>query len=121
MMSAQKSTPINYPGYDNEISYDMASSLVMANITHIDDQPCHIVLKNSELPVKYNLPVYDEPAQRYCSAGVYEITASNQGGKTLLINAQNCIHCKVCDIKDPAQNIEWRAPEGGSGPNYRNM
>lgn len=118
---AQQCSPIKYPAYDEKISFDVSSSLVLANITHSDDQPCHLILADKKLPIEYNLHFYEEPAQRYCSAGVYEVSLSNQGKNVLIINTQNCIHCKVCDIKDPAQNINWTAPEGGAGPNYRNM
>jgi electron-transferring-flavoprotein dehydrogenase len=118
---AFKSSSIKYPAYDNKISFDMANSLTLANISHTNNQPCHLVLCDKKIPIIYNLRFFNEPAQRYCSAGVYEISETVNGEAELIINSQNCIHCKVCDIKDPAQNINWTAPEGGAGPNYVNM
>ncbi len=121
LLPAAKSRPIiPYPQYDNKRVFDIPSSLSLANIIHNDDQPCHLILKDADIPITHNLPVYQEPAQRYCSAGVYEVLKS-ETGRVFKINAQNCIHCKACDIKDPSQNIIWSAPEGGSGPNYINM
>lgn len=121
LKSARLSSKIEYPPYDGEFSFDISSSLVLANISHNDDQPCHILLDDKNIPINISLPEYAEPAQRYCSAGVYEVITTEADENVLTINAQNCIHCKVCDIKDPLQNYQWSAPEGGSGPNYRNM
>ena len=98
------------------------SSVALANIKHEKNQPCHLQLRDEHVPVDVNLALYDAPEQRYCPAGVYEIIREAAKEKPfLLINAQNCVHCKTCDIKDPTQNIEWTVPEGGSGPNYPNM
>ena len=113
--------PINYPKPDGVISFDRLSSVFLSNTNHAEDQPCHLQLKDPDVPVKINLPLYDEPAQRYCPAGVYEIIGEDTGTPRLQINAQNCVHCKSCDIKDPTQNIIWVTPEGGGGPNYPNM
>jgi electron-transferring-flavoprotein dehydrogenase len=113
--------PIKYPKPDGVISFDRLSSVFLSNTNHAEDQPCHLQLKNPDVPVTINLPLYDEPAQRYCPAGVYEIIGEDTGTPRLQINAQNCVHCKTCDIKDPTQNINWVTPEGGGGPNYPNM
>ncbi len=118
---ANVSTPIKYPAPDGRISFDRLSSVYLANTRHVEEQPVHLILKDAEVPVTRNLPLYDEPAQRYCPAGVYEIVDTGEQGKRFQINAANCVHCKACDIKDPVQNITWVAPEGGSGPNYANM
>lgn len=117
---AEQSTPIAYPKPDNQLSFDKLSSVYLANTSHDEDQPCHLKLKDAGLSVRETLPLFAEPAQRYCPAGVYEIIAL-EGKPALQINAQNCVHCKTCDIKDPFQNIVWTVPEGGSGPNYPNM
>lgn len=111
---------INYPKPDGKLSFDRLSSVFLSNTNHEEDQPCHLKLKDPGIPIKTNLPLYDEPAQRYCPAGVYEIV-QEENGPRFQINAQNCVHCKTCDIKDPAQNIEWVTPEGSGGPNYPNM
>ncbi len=111
---------IDYPKYDNEITFDKLSSVYLSNTYHEEEQPCHLVLKDISLPIEKNLELYDEPAQRYCPAGVYEIVEED-GVKRFQINSQNCIHCKTCDIKEPSQNINWVTPEGGGGPNYPNM
>jgi electron-transferring-flavoprotein dehydrogenase len=111
---------IEYPRPDGKISFDKLSSVFLSNTNHEEDQPCHLTLKDPDVPIAKNLPMYDEPAQRYCPAGVYEIVEEASGPK-FQINAQNCVHCKTCDIKDPAQNIVWVTPEGFGGPNYPNM
>jgi electron-transferring-flavoprotein dehydrogenase len=114
--------PIEYPKPDGVISFDRLSSVFVSNTNHAEDQPCHLTLKDASVPIKVNLELYDAPEQRYCPAGVYEIVRDAIGKNPhLQINAQNCVHCKTCDIKDPTQNIVWVAPEGGGGPNYPNM
>ncbi len=115
------SLPLDYPPHDGTISFDKLSSVFLANMHHEENQPCHLVLRDKNIPIQNNVPLYDEPAQRYCPAGVYEVITSATGEKSFHINAANCVHCKTCDIKDPAQNIDWRTPEGGNGPNYANM
>jgi len=120
LIPASEARKIDYPRPDNKISFDLLSSVFLSNTNHEEDQPCHLKLEDSSIPVQQNLPEYDEPAQRYCPAGVYEVVEQD-GQPEFVINAQNCIHCKTCDIKDPAQNITWIAPEGGGGPNYPNM
>jgi electron-transferring-flavoprotein dehydrogenase len=112
--------PRNYPKPDGIISFDRLSSVFISNTAHDENQPIHLKLTSTAIPIHTNLKLYDEPAQRYCPAGVYEIVHLD-GEPSLQINAQNCIHCKTCDIKDPTQNINWVAPEGGGGPNYPNM
>jgi electron-transferring-flavoprotein dehydrogenase len=111
----------DYPKPDGVISFDRLSSVFLSNTNHEEDQPIHLTLKDPDVPIAYNLPVYDEPAQRYCPAGVYEVVGQDEGNPRFVINAQNCVHCKTCDIKDPTQNINWVVPEGGGGPNYPNM
>ena len=111
---------IVYPKPDGVFSFDKLTSVFLSNTNHEEDQPIHLTLKDASVPVEVNLPLYDEPAQRYCPAGVYEIVEETRGPR-LQINAQNCVHCKTCDIKDPTQNIIWVVPEGGGGPNYPNM
>jgi electron-transferring-flavoprotein dehydrogenase len=113
--------PINYPKPDGVLTFDRLSSVFLSNTNHEEDQPVHLTLKDPDIPVDYDLPMYDEPAQRYCPAGVYEIVGQEEGNPRFVINAQNCVHCKTCDIKDPTQNIVWVVPEGGGGPNYPNM
>ncbi|RIA45893.1 flavin-dependent dehydrogenase [Hephaestia caeni] len=113
--------PISYPKPDGVISFDRLSSVFLSNTNHVEDQPVHLTLRDPDIPVDYDLPMYDEPAQRYCPAGVYEIVGEEEGNPKFVINAQNCVHCKTCDIKDPTQNINWVVPEGGGGPNYPNM
>ena len=117
---AANSRKIRYPKPDNVISFDRLSSVFLSNTNHEEDQPCHLQLKKPEIPLGVNLPTWDEPAQRYCPAGVYEVV-EEAGEPRFQINAQNCVHCKTCDIKDPSQNIEWVTPEGSGGPNYGNM
>jgi electron-transferring-flavoprotein dehydrogenase len=117
---ASQCRPIAYPRPDGIISFDKLSSVFLSNTNHEEDQPVHLVLKDPSIPIRVNLPEFAEPAQRYCPAGVYEVV-QEQGGPRFQINAQNCVHCKTCDIKDPAQNITWVTPEGGGGPNYSNM
>jgi len=112
---------IEYPKPDGKISFDKLSSVFISNTNHEEDQPCHLQLADPSIPIDVNLPMYDEPAQRYCPAGVYEVVEDAAGGKRFQINGQNCVHCKTCDIKDPAQNIRWVVPEGGGGPNYPAM
>ena len=112
--------PILYAKADGVLTFDRLSSVFISNTNHEEDQPVHLTLKDADVPITVNLAQYDAPEQRYCPAGVYEIV--EEGGKPRLqINAQNCVHCKTCDIKDPTQNINWVAPEGGGGPNYPNM
>ncbi|EXS71139.1 electron transfer flavoprotein-ubiquinone oxidoreductase [Sphingobium sp. Ant17] len=112
---------IAYPKPDGVVSFDRLSSVFLSNTNHEEDQPVHLQLKDPAIPISYNLPLYDEPAQRYCPAGVYEVVGKEEGNPRFQINAQNCVHCKTCDIKDPTQNINWVVPEGGGGPNYPNM
>jgi electron-transferring-flavoprotein dehydrogenase len=112
---------ITYPKPDNKITFDRLTSVFLSNTNHEEDQPCHLTLKDPELPIRDNLPKYAEPAQRYCPAGVYEVIEDAAGTPKFQINGQNCVHCKTCDIKDPAQNIVWVTPEGLGGPNYPNM
>jgi electron-transferring-flavoprotein dehydrogenase len=113
--------PIEYPRPDGTISFDRLSSVFLSNTNHEEDQPVHLTLKDPAIPIDVNLRYYDAPEQRYCPAGVYEIIGQEEGNPRLQINAQNCVHCKTCDIKDPTQNINWVVPEGGGGPNYPNM
>ena len=113
---------IDYPKPDSKLSFDRLSSVFLSNTNHEENQPCHLTLKDPNVPIAVNLAIYDAPEQRYCPAGVYEIVRESDGSKPRLqINAQNCVHCKTCDIKDPTQNIVWVNPEGGGGPNYPNM
>ena len=114
--------PINYPNPDGEISFDRLSSVYLSNTNHEENQPAHLKLRDTNVPIALNLPNYEAPEQRFCPAGVYEILREDDGSNPRLqINAQNCVHCKACDIKDPTQNINWETPEGGGGPNYPNM
>ena len=122
LMPAQKAPKIDYPRPDGEVSFDRLSSVFISNTNHEEDQPVHLTLKDPDAPIAVNLAQYDAPEQRYCPAGVYEIVReSDDSEPKLQINAQNCVHCKTCDIKDPGQNITWVVPEGGGGPNYPNM
>ena len=116
--------PIAYPKPDGVVSFDKLSSVFLSNTSHEEDQPVHLQLRDTRVPVAVNLAVYGGPEQRYCPAGVYEYVADEAtggGAQRLQINAANCVHCKTCDIKDPRQNIHWVTPEGGGGPNYPNM
>jgi electron-transferring-flavoprotein dehydrogenase len=121
MKPAAECRKIDYPKPDGKLSFDKLSSVFLSNTNHEEEQPCHLRLTDPGIPLSRNLPLYDEPAQRYCPAGVYEIVTQENGDKRFQINAQNCVHCKTCDIKDPSQNINWVAPEGTGGPNYPNM
>ena len=119
---ADQAPKINYPKPDGKVSFDRNSSVYLSGTNHEENQPVHLTLKDSRVPISHNLALYDAPEQRYCPAGVYEIVRDEAGGNPQLqINAQNCVHCKTCDIKDPSQNIIWVTPEGGGGPNYPNM
>ncbi|MCK0536239.1 electron transfer flavoprotein-ubiquinone oxidoreductase [Alcanivorax quisquiliarum] len=118
---ASESKKIDYPKPDGVLIFNKLDSVFLSNTNHEEDQPCHLQLKDPSIPIDVNLPKWDEPAQRYCPAGVYEVVANDDGSKRFQINAQNCVHCKTCDIKDPTQNINWVAPEGTGGPNYPNM
>ncbi|APQ11335.1 electron transfer flavoprotein-ubiquinone oxidoreductase [Pseudomonas oryzihabitans] len=120
LKKADEAPRISYPKPDGKLSFDKLSSVFLSNTNHEEDQPVHLKLKDPSIPIAQNLPLYDEPAQRYCPAGVYEVVRDG-GEPRFQINAQNCVHCKTCDIKDPAQNITWVAPEGSGGPNYPNM
>ena len=120
LKKADEMPKIDYPKPDGIYSFDKLSSVYLSNTNHEEDQPCHLQLKDSTIPISVNLPMYDEPAQRYCPAGVYEVVEKDNETK-FVINAQNCVHCKTCDIKDPSQNINWVSPEGPGGPNYPNM
>ncbi len=121
MKLAADSVKINYPKPDGKLSFDKLSSVFLSGTNHEEEQPCHLKLADASIPLGKNLPLYDEPAQRYCPAGVYEVVSLENGDKKFQINAQNCVHCKTCDIKDPSQNITWIAPEGAGGPTYPNM
>jgi electron-transferring-flavoprotein dehydrogenase len=119
-----KVVPIIYPKPDSALTFDKASSVYLSNTDHEEDQPIHLRLRDPDLPIRDNLPRYGEPARLYCPAGVYEVVYANEVSRSdprFVINAQNCVHCKTCDIKDPAQNIQWVPPEGGGGPNYMDM
>jgi len=118
---ASECTPIEYPKPDGKLTFDRLSSVFISSTNHEENQPIHLTLKDASVPVNTNLARYAGPEQRYCPAGVYEYVDSDDGGQRLQINAQNCVHCKTCDIKDPTQNIVWVTPEGGGGPNYAGM
>lgn len=120
LKTAEDSNMIHYPRPDGKISFDKPSSVFLSNTNHEEDQPSHLTLADPSIPISKNLPTWAEPAQRYCPAGVYEVIEKDNE-KLFQINAQNCVHCKTCDIKDPSQNITWVVPEGGGGPNYPNM
>ena len=117
---AAQCAPIEYPKPDGQLTFDRLSSVFLSNTNHEEEQPCHLTLRDASVPTRVNLALYDGPEQRYCPAGVYEFLEV-EGARQLRINAQNCVHCKTCDIKDPSQNIHWVTPEGGGGPNYPNM
>ena len=121
LKKASECRRIEYPKPDGMVSFDRNSSVFLSNTNHEEDQPVHLTLRDDALPIAINLAEYDAPEQRYCPAGVYEIVGAEAGEPRLQINAQNCVHCKTCDIKDPTQNIHWVTPEGGGGPNYPNM
>lgn len=118
----EKHKPINYPKPDGVLTFDRLTNVSFTATNHREDEPGHLKLIDPSVPIDVNLPVYDEPAQRYCPAGVYEVVRDDDGSNPRFqINAQNCIHCKTCDLKDPSKNIVWTVPEGGGGPNYSNM
>ena len=117
---ADKHKPIDYPKPDGKLSFDRLTNVAFSFTNHEENQPCHLTLKDASMPISINLPKYGEPAQRYCPAGVYEVV-EKENGPEFVINFQNCVHCKTCDIKDPSQNINWVTPQGGDGPNYPNM
>ncbi len=121
LLPAAKAKPISYEKPDGVITFDILSSVFLSGTRHDEDEPVHLKLKEPALPIRENLPVYAEPAQRYCPAGVFEVVASGENEPQFVINAANCVHCKTCDIKDPAQNITWVPPEGGDGPAYGAM
>ena len=121
LLPANEAKKIDYPKPDGVVSFDRLSSVFLSNTHHTENQPIHLKLKNDEIAIEFNLARFDSPEQRYCPAGVYEIIRSENAAPRLLINAQNCVHCKSCDIKDPSQNIDWSVPEGGGGPNYATM
>ncbi len=122
LKKAAAARPIAYPKPDGVVSFDRLSSVFISNTNHEEDQPVHLHLREPERAIAVNYALYDSPEQRYCPAGVYEIVKDGADSPPRLqINAQNCVHCKTCDIKDPTQNIDWVVPEGGGGPNYPNM
>ena len=120
---AKSYRPIDYPKPDGKLSFDRLTNVAFSFTNHEESQPCHLKLKDPTVPIRVNLPEYAEPAQRYCPAGVYEVVEDKSvpEGARFVINFQNCVHCKTCDIKDPSQNIVWTTPQGGDGPNYPNM
>jgi electron-transferring-flavoprotein dehydrogenase len=113
--------PIKYPKPDGVLTFDKLTNVSFSATNHEEDQPVHLQLTDPNIPIAVNLPTWAEPAQRYCPAGVYEVVQDEKGNARFQINAQNCVHCKTCDIKDPSQNITWVCPEGGGGPNYAEM
>jgi electron-transferring-flavoprotein dehydrogenase len=121
LLPADRAQPIAYPKPDGKLSFDRLSSVFVSNTNHEENQPAHLTLKNASVPVTLNLAKYAGPESRYCPAGVYEFVRDDEQNERLQINAQNCVHCKTCDIKDPSQNIVWVTPEGGGGPNYAGM
>ena len=118
---ASKHKPIDYPKPDGKLSFDRLTNVAYSFTNHEESQPAHLTLVDPTVPIKVNLPKYAEPAQRYCPAGVYEVVEEEGNDPRFVINFQNCVHCKTCDIKDPSQNINWVTPQGGDGPNYPNM
>ena len=118
---ASECPKIDYPKPDGVLTFDRLSSVFLSSTNHEEDQPCHLQLKDASVPIAVNLARYDAPEQRFCPAGVYEILGQEEGNPRLQINAQNCVHCKTCDIKDPTQNINWVVPQGSEGPTYPNM
>ena len=122
LIKAKDAKKIEYPKPDGVLTFDRSSSVYLTGTYHTENQPVHLQLKDSELPISYTLNEYDEPSQRYCPVGVYEVHQDNENETPrFVINSQNCIHCKTCDIKEPSQNINWVTPEGGGGPKYANM
>ncbi len=121
LKEASRARRIEYPKPDGVLTFDRLTSVAFSGTNHEEDQPVHLQLMDPAIPIRHNLPAYAEPAQRYCPAGVYEVVDEGNGNQRFQINAQNCVHCKTCDIKDPAQNITWVCPEGGGGPNYAGM
>ena len=117
---ASKHKTIDYPKPDGKLSFDRLTNVSFSMTNHEESQPCHLQLRDPAVPISVNLPKYAEPAQRYCPAGVYEVVEKD-GQQEFVVNFQNCVHCKTCDIKDPSQNINWVTPQGGDGPNYPNM
>jgi electron-transferring-flavoprotein dehydrogenase len=118
---ADRFAPIEYPKPDGVLSFDRLTNVAFSFTNHAEEQPAHLTLRNLDVPIDITLPRFAEPAQRYCPAGVYEVVRDDGSNPRLLINFQNCVHCKTCDIKDPLQNIVWTTPQGGGGPNYPNM
>ena len=118
---AEEYRKIDYPKPDGKLSFDRLTNVSFAMTNHEESQPPHLHLANPNLPIAVNLPIYAEPAQRYCPAGVYEVVEEDGNHPRFVINFQNCVHCKTCDIKDPSENITWVTPQGGDGPNYPNM
>jgi electron-transferring-flavoprotein dehydrogenase len=118
---AKNFKPIDYPKPDGKLSFDRLTNVSFAATNHEESQPAHLKLKDPSIPVSVNLPKYGGPSARYCPAGVYEFVKDEKGDDKFVINFQNCVHCKTCDIKDPSQNINWTVPQGGDGPNYPNM
>ena len=121
LKKANECQPIEYPKPDGVLTFDKLTNVSFSGTNHEEDQPVHLVLADPSIPIAVNLPEYAEPAQRYCPAAVYEVVTGEDGKPRFQINAQNCVHCKTCDIKDPSQNINWVPPEGGGGPNYMGM
>jgi electron-transferring-flavoprotein dehydrogenase len=121
LVPAKDAKPIAYLKPDGVLTFDRLSSVFLSNTNHVENQPPHLVLRDPARAISVNYDLYASPEQRYCPAAVYEIVGAETGQPHLHINAQNCVHCKSCDIKDPTQNIDWQVPEGGGGPNYQNM